>query len=148
MFKHVEPRGSKEKKQTILTNGISAPIKNSNLESVKLPNLGQYRKSKIVQIPGGLESNNISEKLQLEKFVLTNANPKILGKYDPKQLYRAGDLNSQPIEQDGDELKQNEFARGQEILQNMGYTQIFRIENKLLAQEKTKKITLFSNFKH
>lgn len=119
MLKHVKSRGSREKNQTILTNEISAPIKNLNLESVKLPNLGLYRKSKIVQIPGGLESNNFSEQLQprteklkLEKFDMTNANPKVLGKYDPKQLYRAGDPNSQTIQQDEDELKRNEFERG------------------------------------
>lgn len=131
MLKHVKSRGSREKNQTILTNEISAPIKNLNLESLKLPNLGLYRKSKIVQIPGDLESNNFSEQLQprteklkLEEFDMTNANPKVLGKYDPKQLYRAGDPNSQTIQKDEDD----KFERGQEILQNMGYTKIFRIK--------------------
>lgn len=94
MFKHVKPTGSKEKNQTILTNGISAPIKYSNTEKLQ----------------------------QFKKFNMTNANIGVLDKYDPEQLFRAGDPNSQPIEQD------KEFEKGQEILKKMGYTQIFQIK--------------------
>ena len=58
MLKHVKTIGLKEKSQPTLTHVISAPIKNSNLGPVKLPDLGLYRESKIVQIPGDLQANN------------------------------------------------------------------------------------------
>ncbi len=75
MFKHVKAKGSKEKNQSFLKTEISAPIKDSNEESDnKLPDLNKYRESKIVQIPGGLQSNNSSEKSKLEKFVISKAN--------------------------------------------------------------------------
>lgn len=139
MLKHVKTIGLKEKSQPTLTHVISAPIKNSNLGPVKLPDLGLYRESKIVQIPGDLQANNSPESPTLEKFVITKANSRSLGRYNSEQLFKTVNNTSFTFAEDNDDLKQKKFATGQEILQNMGYKEIYRIENELSVYKTTKK---------
>lgn len=139
MLKHVKTIGLKEKSQPILTHVISAPIKNSNLGPVKLPDLGLYRESKIVQIPGDLQANNSPESPTLEKFVITKANSRSLRRYNSEQLFKTVNNTSFTFAEDNDDLKQKKFAIGQEILQNMGYKEIYRIENELSVYKTTKK---------
>lgn len=132
MLKHIRTKRTKDKNPPILTEKITTPIKNSNL--------GLYRKSKIIQIPDDLKSNNFPEKLKLEKFNISEANCKSLNRYNPEQLFKTANntfLPSSP--ENNDDIKQKKFALGQEILQNMGYKEIFRIENELSVQETTKK---------
>lgn len=139
MLKHVKTIGLKEKSQPTLTHVISAPIKNSNLGPVKLPDLGLYRESKIVQIPGDLQANNSLESPTLEKFVITKANSGSLRRYNSEQLFKTVNNTSFTFAEDNDDLKQKKFATGQEILQNMGYKEIYRIENELSVYKTTKK---------
>ncbi len=139
MLKHIKPVGLKEKSQPTLTHGISAPIKNSNLGPVKLPDLGLYRESKIVQIPGDLQANNSPENPKLEKFVIAKANSRSLRGYNSEQLFKTVNNTSFTFAEDNDDLKQKKFATGQEILQNMGYKEIYRIENELSVYKTTKK---------
>ena len=139
MLKHVKTIGLKEKSQPTLTHVISAPIKDSNFGPDKLPDLGLYRESKIVEIPGDLQANNSPEKPKLEKFVITEANSRSLRRYNSEQLFKTVNNTSFTFAEDNDDLKQKKFATGQEILQNMGYKEIYRIENELSVYKTTKK---------
>lgn len=135
MLKHVKLTESKEKSQTILTNGISVPIKNENLGPVKLPDLSLYRESKIVQIKGDLQSNNSAKQSKLENFVMSKANSKTLNRYNSEQLFKPVDNTSPISAEDNDDIKQKRFGLGQEILQNLGYKEIYRIENELSVKK-------------
>lgn len=115
MLKFVKYKGSIEKNQP--AEGINALIESSNKGDTKLPDLSQYRVSKIIQIPGDLQTNNFPEKkLQAERFIITEANSEILSRYDPTQLFKAGSQNSQPNSaKEDDDTKQKNFAAGQRV---------------------------------